>query len=55
VALALGITVLGEPLTIGIAVGFALIVLGSVLATRRAAPTSEVTLAEERPRLARSS
>jgi drug/metabolite transporter (DMT)-like permease len=38
VALALGVTFLGEPLTLGIAVGFVLIVLGSVLATRRAAP-----------------
>jgi drug/metabolite transporter (DMT)-like permease len=40
VALVLGVAVLGEPLTVGIAVGFILIVLGSVLATRRAAPAS---------------
>src|SRR5438094_858369 len=38
VALALGVAFLGEPLTIGIVLGFLLIVLGSVLATRRAAP-----------------
>lgn len=38
VALALGVAVLGEPLTIGFALGFVLIVLGSVLATRRTAP-----------------
>jgi len=38
VALALGVTFLGEPLTLGIVVGFVLIVLGSVLATRRGAP-----------------
>src|SRR6266550_4059126 len=35
---ALGFAFLGEPLTIGIVLGFVLIVLGSVLATRRAAP-----------------
>jgi drug/metabolite transporter (DMT)-like permease len=38
IALALGVTFLGEPLTLGIVVGFVLIVLGSVLATRRGAP-----------------
>jgi len=38
VALALGVVFLKEPLTIGIVLGFVLIVLGSVLATRRAAP-----------------
>jgi drug/metabolite transporter (DMT)-like permease len=38
VALALGVAFLHEPLTFGIVVGFALIVLGSVLATRRTAP-----------------
>jgi drug/metabolite transporter (DMT)-like permease len=37
VALALGVALLGEPLTFGIALGFVLIVLGSVLATRRTA------------------
>jgi len=35
VALILGVALLGEPFTVGIAVGFALILLGSVLATRR--------------------
>src|SRR5438876_196291 len=39
VALALGIAVLGEPVTLGIVTGFVLIVLGSVLATRRGAAT----------------
>ena len=38
VALALGVAVLGEPLTLGIALGFVLIVLGSFLATRRSRP-----------------
>ena len=38
VALALGVAFLHEPLTFGIAVGFVLIVLGSVLATRRTTP-----------------
>ena len=56
VALALGIAVLGEPLTLGIAIGFALIVLGSFLATRRAAPpVTTVPAAEERAELVRSS
>jgi drug/metabolite transporter (DMT)-like permease len=56
VALALGIAVLGEPLTFGIAIGFVLIVLGSVLATRRAAPPApRIAVAEERVRLVRSS
>jgi drug/metabolite transporter (DMT)-like permease len=51
VALALGVAVLGEPLTIGIAIGFVLVVLGSILATRRAPPsTASVSLAEERAR-----
>lgn len=35
VALALGVAVLGEPVTVGMAVGFPLVLLGSVLATRR--------------------
>ncbi len=56
VALALGIGVLGEPLTLGIAIGFVLIVLGSVLATRRAAaPPTSVPVSEERARVVRSS
>src|SRR5207249_2226433 len=56
VALALGIAVLGEPLTLGILIGFVLIVLGSVLATRPgAAPPTSVPVTEERTRLVRSS
>jgi len=50
VALALGVAWLGEPFTLGIAVGFMLIVLGSVLATRRAPPSTSVSLTEERAR-----
>ena len=55
VALALGVAFLREPLTIGIAIGFVLIVLGSVLATRRAPPSTRVSLTEERARPIRSS
>ena len=40
VALALGVALLGEPFTVGIAIGFVFIVLGSVLATRRTPPPS---------------
>ena len=36
VAVLLGISVLGEPVTAGILVGFPLVLLGSFLATRRA-------------------
>jgi drug/metabolite transporter (DMT)-like permease len=51
VALALGVVLLSESLTVGIAIGFVLIVLGSVLATRRTAPPSPiVSLIEERVR-----
>ena len=35
VAVALGIALLGEPLTVGTLVGFPLVLLGCVLATRR--------------------
>jgi drug/metabolite transporter (DMT)-like permease len=38
VALALGVAVLGEPLTVPIFLGFVLIVFGSFLATRRSGP-----------------
>jgi drug/metabolite transporter (DMT)-like permease len=56
VALALGVALLHEPLTVGIAIGFVLIVLGSVLATRRASsPSESVSLTEERGRPIRSS
>ena len=37
VAVLLGMSVLGEPFTAGIAVGFPLVLIGSVLATRRSA------------------
>src|SRR5256886_2468425 len=39
VAVALGVLLLHEPFTVGIAVGFALVLAGSVLATRRTRPT----------------
>jgi drug/metabolite transporter (DMT)-like permease len=35
VALVLGVLILGEPFTLGAAIGFLLILLGSVLSTRR--------------------
>jgi len=38
VALAVGVALLGEPFTVGAAVGFGLILLGLLLATRRRAP-----------------
>jgi drug/metabolite transporter (DMT)-like permease len=38
VAVALGIAILGEPFTLGIAIGFPLVLVGSYLATRRANP-----------------
>ena len=38
VAVLLGITLLDEPLTFGTAVGFPLVLLGCVLATRRSRP-----------------
>ena len=40
VALALGVLVLSEPLTVGLLVGFPLVLAGSALATRRVAPTA---------------
>jgi drug/metabolite transporter (DMT)-like permease len=40
VALALGVLILGEPFTAGTGVGFALILAGSFLATRRTAPAA---------------
>jgi drug/metabolite transporter (DMT)-like permease len=54
VALALGVTLLREPLTVGIAIGFVLIVLGSFLATRRAPQSAAVALSEEPGRPVRS-
>jgi drug/metabolite transporter (DMT)-like permease len=41
VAVALGVAVLGEPLTGGIVVGFLLVLVGSWLSTRRPAPRSQ--------------
>jgi drug/metabolite transporter (DMT)-like permease len=55
VALALGVALLNEPFTYGIAIGFVLIVLGSVLATRRPPPSTSVSLTEERARPIRTS
>jgi drug/metabolite transporter (DMT)-like permease len=55
VALALGVALLAEPFTVGIAIGFVLIVFGSVLATRRAStPSTHISLTEERARPIRS-
>ena len=55
VALALGVALLREPFTVGIATGFVLIVLGSILATRRtAAASGRVSLAKEPARPIRS-
>lgn len=45
VALLLGVLLLGEPFTLGIGIGFPLILLGSVLAARRA-PTPEPAVPE---------
>jgi drug/metabolite transporter (DMT)-like permease len=50
VALALGVALLSEPFTIGIAVGFVLIVLGSVLATRRGRNPVPVSSFDDRVR-----
>jgi drug/metabolite transporter (DMT)-like permease len=56
IALALGVALLGEPFTVGIAIGFVLIVLGSVLATRRAAsPSQRIASTEEQTRPVRTS
>jgi drug/metabolite transporter (DMT)-like permease len=52
VAVALGVTILDEPLTAGIAVGFPLVLLGSWLATRRTgepAPAAGVTASGAAP------
>jgi drug/metabolite transporter (DMT)-like permease len=43
VALLLGVLVLGEPLTLGLLVGFPLVLLGSALATRRVTPSEPAT------------
>jgi drug/metabolite transporter (DMT)-like permease len=49
VALAFGVVLLHEPFTFGIAVGFVLIVLGSVLATRRAPPSASPSRLTQEP------
>ncbi len=46
VALALGVLILGEPFTLGAAMGFLLILLGSVLSTRRNVAASRPTVVE---------
>lgn len=51
VALALGVVLLREPLTIGIGLGFVLIVLGSVLATRRTPPAKSSVALSRSPDL----
>ena len=38
VALVLGVVLLGEPFTLGLGLGFPLVIAGSVLATRRRPP-----------------
>jgi drug/metabolite transporter (DMT)-like permease len=40
VAIVLGVLVLSEPMTIGLAVGFPLIIVGALLATSRSKPTA---------------
>jgi drug/metabolite transporter (DMT)-like permease len=47
--------VLGEPFTVGIAIGFVLILLGSILATRRATKQSSSPSLAQEPRPIRSS
>ncbi|WP_396903950.1 EamA family transporter [Mycolicibacterium phlei] len=49
VALFAGVLVLDEPLTVGTLVSLTLILIGSVLATRRAAPPSAAPAEAERP------
>ena len=48
VALALGVILLGEPFTVGAVVGFALILLGLFLATRRGPATERVELGPQK-------
>ena len=48
VAVALGVTLLDEPFTVGIGVGFALVLAGSVLSTRRAKLPADAGGAGER-------
>jgi drug/metabolite transporter (DMT)-like permease len=46
VAILLGVAVLGEHFTLGMAVGFPLVIAGSILATRRVAPVAEFSTAD---------
>jgi drug/metabolite transporter (DMT)-like permease len=39
VAIYLGVILLDEPLTLGMAIGFPLVIIGSILATARAKPS----------------
>lgn len=48
VAIILGVVLLSEPLTIGIIVGFPLVLIGSVMATRKNAMAKEVMASTER-------
>ena len=43
VALLLGIALLGEPFTLGLGLGFPLVIVGSVLATRRRSAVARAT------------
>jgi drug/metabolite transporter (DMT)-like permease len=45
VAILLGVAVLGEHFTLGMAIGFPLVIAGSVLSTRRAAPVPDLSAA----------
>jgi drug/metabolite transporter (DMT)-like permease len=44
IAILLGAIVLGEPLTIGLAIGFPLVILGSVLGTSRSSPRTPTVI-----------
>ncbi|MFI9507397.1 DMT family transporter [Nocardia sp. NPDC052566] len=48
VAIVLGVAALGEPLTLGMLIGFPLVILGSILGTRRAAE-KDAALADAEP------
>jgi drug/metabolite transporter (DMT)-like permease len=48
VAIILGVIVLSEPITTGIIIGFPLVLIGSVMATRRNVAAAGVSAAEER-------
>jgi drug/metabolite transporter (DMT)-like permease len=48
VAIILGVIILSEPITTGIMIGFPLVLIGSVMATRRNVEVASVSAAEER-------